>query len=146
MINRFNPAVPRHYLFAIAGLLWTLAGGLLCMRGAMWLGAFQFPVIAAIEAGSLFIAAAGYIFLFAGIVRKNITRIGRLPERACVFAFSAWRGYVMIGIMMPAGISLRNSSIPLYYLSLPYSAMGGILLAGSVMFYREFLSVAFAKK
>ena len=146
MINRFNPAVPRHYLFAIAGLLWTLAGGLLCMRGAMWLGAFQFPVIAAIEAGSLFIAAAGYIFLFAGIVQKNITRIGRLPERACVFAFSAWRGYVMIGIMMTAGISLRNSSIPLYYLSLPYSAMGGILLAGSVMFYREFLSVAFAKK
>ena len=99
-----------------------------------------------IEAGSLVIAAAGHIFLLAGIVRKNITRIGRLPERACVFAFSAWRGYVMIGIMMPAGISLRNSSIPLYYLSLPYSAMGGILLAGSVMFYREFLSVAFAKK
>jgi hypothetical protein len=52
----------------------------------------------------------------------------------------------MIGIMMTAGISLRSSSIPLYYLSLPYSAMGGILLAGSVVFYREFLSAATAKK
>jgi hypothetical protein len=146
MIHRFNPAVPRHFLYAIAGLLWTLAGGLLCVRGAMWLGGFPFSVIASIEAGSIVIAAAGYIFLFAGIVRKNITRIGKLPERACVFAFTAWRGYLMIGIMMTVGISLRNSSIPLYYLSPPYSAMGGILLAGSVVFYRKFLSAALAKK
>jgi hypothetical protein len=145
MITRFNPAVPRHYLFAIAGLLWTLAGGLLCVRGAVWLGGFQFPLIASIEAGSLIIAAAGYIFLFAGIVRKNITRIGLLPDRACVFAFTPWRGYVMIGIMMTAGISLRSSSIPLYYLSLPYTAMGGILLTGGVTFYREFFGVAPAK-
>ncbi len=142
MINRFNPAVPRHFLFAIAGLLWTLAGGLLCLRGAMWLGEFQFPVIASIEAASLAIAAAGYVFLFERIVRKNITRISRLPERACVFAFTAWRGYIMIAIMMTAGITLRSSSLPLYYLSLPYTAMGGILLAGSVMFYRQFFAVA----
>lgn len=145
MINRFNPAVPRHYLFAIAGLLWTMAGGLLCFRGAMWLGAFQFPVIASIEAAALVIAAAGYIFLFAGIVRKNITRISRLPERACVFAFTAWRGYIMIGLMMTAGMTLRNSSIPLYYLSIPYTAMGGILLTGSVMFYREFLGAVLVR-
>jgi nucleoside recognition membrane protein YjiH len=146
LISRFNPAVPRHFLYAIAGLLWTLAGALLCVRGAMWLEEFQFPVIASIEAASIAISAVGYIFLFAGIVRKNITRIGRLPDRACVFAFTAWRGYVMIGIMMTAGISLRSSSIPLYYLSLPYTAMGGILLTGSVMFYREFLGVALPKK
>jgi hypothetical protein len=145
LIDRVNPAVPRHFLYAIAGLLWTLAGGLLCLRGAMWLGELQFPVIASIEAASLAIAAAGYVFLFAGIVRKNIMRIGRLPERACVFAFTAWRGYIMIGIMMTAGISLRSSSIPLYYLSLPYTAMGGILLAGSAMFYREFLRIALMK-
>jgi hypothetical protein len=146
MIKRFNPAVPRHFLYAIAGLLWTLAGGLLCLRGAMWLGEFQFPVIASIEAASIAIAAAGYIFLFAGIVRKNIARIGRLPDRACVFAFTAWRGYIMIGVMMTAGITLRNSSLPLYYLSLPYTVMGCILLTGSVMFYREFLGVALRKQ
>ena len=146
MINRFNPAVPRRYLFAIAGLLWTLAGGLLCIRGAMWLGGFQFTVIGSVEAASIAVGAAGYIFLFNGIVRKNVTRIGLLPERACVFAFTAWRGYIMIGIMMTAGISLRSSSLPLYYLSLPYTAMGGILLTGSVVFYREFLGAVPAGK
>ena len=145
MIERCTPAVPRHFLYAIAGVLWTLAGGLLCIRGAAWLGGFHFLAFASIEAASIVLAAAGYVFLFAGIVRKNIMRIARLPDRACVFAFTAWRGYLMIAIMMTAGISLRNSSIPLYYLSLPYTAMGGILLAGSVVFYREFIGAAFSK-
>jgi nucleoside recognition membrane protein YjiH len=142
MISRYNPAVPRHYLYAIAGFLWTFAGGLLCVRGTLWLGELRFPAIASIEGASLILAATGYIFLFSGIVRKNVMRIGGLPDRACVFAFTAWRGYIMIAVMMTAGISLRSSSIPLYYLSLPYTAMGGILLTGSVAFYREFLRVA----
>lgn len=142
MITRYNPAVPRHYLYAIAGLLWTFAGGLLCVRGAVWLGGLRFPAIASIEGASLALAAAGYIFLFSGIVRKNVTRISGLPDRACVFAFTAWRGYIMIAVMMTAGVSLRNSAIPPYYLSLPYTAMGGILLTGSVVFYREFIRAA----
>jgi len=145
MIERLNPAVPRHFLYAIAGLLWTLAGGLLCVRGAAWLGTFHFLAIASIEAASILLAAAGYVYLFAGIVRKNVIRIARLPERACVFAFTAWRGYVMIGIMMTAGISLRSSSIPPYYLSLPYTSMGAILIAGSVAFYREFIAAFLSK-
>lgn len=140
MIQRFNPAVPRYFLYAISGVLWTFAGALLCFRGASWLGTFSLPVIASVEAGAAAAAAAGYIFLFAGIVRKNIERIGVLPERACVFAFTAWRGYIMIAVMMTAGISLRNSSIPPYYLSFPYSAMGAMLLTGSVAFYRRFLA------
>jgi hypothetical protein len=140
MMNRLNPSVPRRFLFAIAGLLWTFAGGLLCVRGGIWLWELTFPVFASVESAAVALAAAGYIFLFAGIVRKNITRIGGLPDRASVFAFTAPRGYVMIAVMMTAGITLRSSSIPLYYLSLPYTAMGGILLAGSVAFYREFFA------
>ena len=146
MIRRFNPAVPRYFLYAIAGVLWTFAGGLLCFRGASWLGVFSLPVIASIEAGSIAVAAAGYVFLFAGIVRKNIARIGELPERACVFAFTAWRGYIMIALMMTAGISLRNSSIPPYYLSFPYTTMGAILLTGSVAFYKRFIAAVIPVK
>jgi len=48
--------------------------------------------------------------------------------------------------MMTAGISLRSSSLPLYYLSLPYTAMGIVLLTGSAVFYREFLRAAPAQR
>jgi hypothetical protein len=67
-----------------------------------------------------------------------------MPERANIFAFTAARGYVMIALMMTIGITLRNSSIPKYYLTIPYFAMGGILFIGSVQFYRQFIT-SFAK-
>ena len=63
-----------------------------------------------------------------------------MPERANIFAFTAVRGYVMIALMMTLGITLRNSSIPKYFLTIPYFAMGGILLIGSVQFYRQFIA------
>ncbi len=138
--ERLNPAVPRHYLFAIAGVLWTAAGAVLCVRGELWLEVFPFRAELTLESISIGLAIAGYIFLFKKVVQKNIERISRLPERACLFAFTAWHGYLMIALMMTIGIMLRNTSIPKYYLSIPYTAMGGILLIGSLRFYRRFLN------
>jgi hypothetical protein len=74
------------------------------------------------------------------VVQKNLDRIERLPERACLFAFTAWHGYIMIALMIMIGFTLRNSAIPMYYLSIPYTAMGGTLLIGSLRFYRQFLA------
>ena len=140
LTSKFNPAVPRHYLFAIAGVLWTIAGVLLCVRGEIWLEVFPMGTEFAVETISIALSIAGYFFFFVKVVQKNIERIGRLPERACFFAFTAWHGYIMIALMMTIGISLRNASIPKYYLSVPYTAMGGILLIGSLRFYRRFLT------
>jgi hypothetical protein len=142
IILRLNPAVPRHYLLAISGTLWILAGALLCIRATIWLNAFSLPAEVALELACIGIAVATYSFMFFKVVQKNIARISRLPDRACLFAFTSWRGYLMIGLMMTIGITLRNSSLPKYYLSIPYDAMGVVLLIGSLKFYRQFLSVA----
>jgi hypothetical protein len=139
MVSKFNPAVPRRYLFGLAGILWTTAGTLLCIRAIIWLDVFSTQTECVLEFFGCLLAATGYFFLFSRIVQKNIDRILELPERACVFAFTAWRGYAMIALMATIGITLRNTSIPKYYLSIPYTAMGGILLIGSVRFYRQFL-------
>ena len=141
LISRLNPAVPRQYLFGLAGLLWTIAGGLLCVRAEIWLESYSFSVEVALELVSVALAAAGYLLFFFKVVQKSIDRIGHLPDRACLFAFTAWHGYIMIAFMMTLGITLRNTSIPKYYLAVPYTAMGGILLIGSLRFYRRFLSV-----
>jgi len=134
------PEIRRHYLFVLAGIFWTVAGGILCVRAAIWMGmlspnaAFVFALVSIVCAGG------GYVLGFSKIVVKNIARINRMPERANIFAFTAVRGYVMIALMMTIGITLRNSSIPKYYLTIPYFAMGGILLIGSVQFYRQFIA------
>jgi hypothetical protein len=56
------------------------------------------------------------------------------------------RGYVMIALMITIGLTLRNSTIPKYYLTLPYDVMGGVLLIGSIRFYRQFFVVAWRKE
>jgi hypothetical protein len=138
LISKLNPAIPRYYLFGLAGAFWTFAGLLLCARAIVWLNVFPLSVELALAAASMAIAIVGYLYLFVRVVQKNIDRIGQLPENACVFAFSAWRGYVMIGLMMTIGITLRNTSMPKYLLAVPYTAMGGILLIGSARFFRQF--------
>ena len=84
----------------------------------------------------------GYLSVFAKVVQNNIDRIGGLPDRACAFAFTAWKGYVMIGLMVTLGITLRNSDVPKYVLSVPYTAMGIVLMIGSLRFYRQLVAVA----
>jgi hypothetical protein len=138
ILSRLNPAVPRYYLFGLAGALWTFAGMVLCIRAILWLNVFPLGIELALETGSLVIAVLGYIFLFVRVVQKNIDRIRQLPDNACVFAFSAWPGYFMIALMMTIGITLRNTSIPKYFLAVPYTAMGGILLIGSARFFHQF--------
>ena len=138
IISRLNPAVPRYYLFGLAGAFWTFAGLVLCARAILWLNVFPLSIEIALETTSIAVAIIGYLFLFVKVVQKNIDRIGQLPENACVFAFTDWQGYVMIVLMIAIGITLRNTSIPKYFLAVPYTAMGAILLIGSAKFFRRF--------
>jgi nucleoside recognition membrane protein YjiH len=135
----FYPAVPRRWLFAIAGFIWAAVGVLLCGRAIVWLEPFPLITGLVLESAGLILASAGYVYGFSTVARKNIARIQSLPDRACAFAFTAWRGYVMIGLMITIGITLRNSAIPKYYLTIPYSAMGGVLLIGSAQLFSAFL-------
>ena len=142
MLSRFNPAVPRRWLFALGGFVWTAVGIVLSIRAIVWMSQFSFDRIFLVECLGVFIAVSGYSYGFSKIVEKNVKRIHGLPPRVCLFAFTAWRGYFMIIIMVCLGLTLRNSDIPKYYLSVPYTAMGVILLIGSLKFYGEFLAYA----
>lgn len=133
-----TPTVQRHYLFAFAGVLWTIAGGILCTRGAFWIAPLSMDTMMIVYAVSLAIAVGGYLKGFSKIAERNIERIKLLPERANIFAFTPLRGYIMIALMVTIGITLRNSSLPKQCLTVPYESMGGVLLMGSYRFYREF--------
>ena len=146
LLSTLNPAVPRRWLFAIAGVLWAGVAILLCTRAMIWLRELAFGTELSLDVLAVILAFAGYTSVFYKIVQKNIVRIGTLPDRVCAFAFAAWRGYIMMGCMVALGLTLRNSSIPKYYLSVPYAAMGGMLLIGSTRFFRQFLLPAVEQK
>lgn len=136
------PTVRRHYLFALAGVLWTIAGGILCVRGTIWLQLLSPLGELVLGSLSIVVALLGYQFGFSKIVQKNILRIQQMPARAPVLAFTPLRGYIMIAMMITIGVTLRNSTLPKEYLIFPYVVMGGVLLIGSIKFYRQFLSLA----
>lgn len=132
------PSLPRRYLFILAGAFWTIAGMILCARAFSWLLHFPLKTEVVLESLSAALAVLFYTLLFFKIVRRNIDRIHKLPERAPFFAFTAWQGYLMIGLMITLGIALRQSPIPKVYLAIPYTTMGIALLIGSIKFYRQF--------
>jgi len=138
ILYRLNPAVPNHWLFLLAGFLWTGVGTFLCIRAFLWLETLHDLSAALFGASGAVIAVAGKRFVFANVARKNVGRIFRLPQRACFFAFTAWRGYAMIAVMIILGITLRNTSIPKQYLAPLYIAMGGALVLSSLVFYKSF--------
>ncbi len=130
--------VPRKWLFLLAGITWTFVGIMLCSRAILWAEQMTVTYVIVLEMIGITLASLGYFFGFARIVKRNITRIHSLPTKANVFAFTPLRGYIMIGIMISMGILLRSLPFPKYYLSIPYTAMGGALLMGSVQFYWQY--------
>ncbi|MDD8017337.1 MAG: hypothetical protein PHP42_03070 [Bacteroidota bacterium] len=136
-MGKYKPAVPKSILFILAGLLWSVAGIILCQYALRWLMAVTWEQEAAFGIVGLVFAFIIYQAGFKAIVKKNLSRLHALPERPCLFAFASWKSYLLIGVMIMMGILLRHSAVPKYYLAVPYEAMGSVLVIGSISYYRS---------
>jgi hypothetical protein len=135
-LSRLKPAVPKCWLFAVSGVMWSLVGLTMAVSGVGWLLDVKgVPSLAGAGAGAALAIVAAYL-LFDGIARKNILRLRRLPDRECVFAFQAWKSYLVIAAMIALGAVLRRSALPVVYLSVIYLGIGGALFLGSLRYYR----------
>jgi len=77
-------------------------------------------------------------YVFGRLADKNILRIRELSphkEKICLFAFQAMQSYLLIIVMMTAGILLRLSPIPREYLAVLYLAIGSGLIVASVQYW-----------
>jgi hypothetical protein len=138
VLEKMSPAIPRRALLVLAGAAWTAVGIMLLNYGYTWLT--HPPVIRNLGIGILSVAAslAVYRIGFNGIALKNIARIRSLKEKPCAFSFLAWKGYLIIAVMMTMGILLRGSSIPRPYLAIVYVTIGGALFLSSLSYYSHF--------
>lgn len=139
--KKWTPTVTRHWLSLVAGLMWLGVGILLCARAAYWLLALGRP---ANVLGALLALISGvviYRFGFSRIAKKNIRRIEQKPETVCLFAFQAWKSYILIVVMMLLGYTMRHSSLPLIITAFVYLAIGTALSLSSSLYYRCFVSM-----
>jgi len=134
--QRLKPSVSRHNLLFIAGLAWTTAGGILMWRGLDYEIRHSTHLWLNILAGIL-IGVPFYVILFAKISMKHIKRIKGLSiPYPCAFSFFNFRSYIMMMLMITAGILLRHfDAINKEYLFTFYIGMAVPLLISACRFY-----------
>jgi hypothetical protein len=139
ILSHLKPTVPKCWLFAASGVMWSAVGIMMCATAIGWLADGELGRGMAFVVAGLILAMLSVRWGFGGIARKNIRRLRRLPDRGCFFAFQAWKSYLIILVMVLLGVALRHSSVPKQFLALAYTAIGGALIVGSFYYYRHLL-------
>jgi len=106
-MNKYKPGVPKRHLLLVAALIWASAGGMLGARGAAYLSGARDHLLLrygiALLAGVVF-----FLLVFARISLKHVTRIRAIDVvHPCLFSFFNFRSYLMMAVMIAAGVTLR---------------------------------------
>jgi len=146
LFSKLKPAAPICWLIAAAGFTWSAVGILLCRLAYGWLHALVFSRALLSGTAGMIGAVVAYHFVFSAIALKNIGRLSLYPDKACFFAFQAWKSYFIIIVMVALGATLRHSTIPREYLAVLYLTIGGALLLSSIHYYVRLHRLIFPPK
>lgn len=128
----FKPAVNRSLLLLLSGLFWATAGIVLLRFALHWMQPRTPLEIVLLTGAGVSLSLVFTWIGFSRIVSRNIDRINRLPQWACLFAFQAWRSYLLIAVMISMGIFLRQTHfVPRLLMVAGYLGLGLSLLWGS---------------
>jgi hypothetical protein len=137
-IERYKPAVRRHWLVFAAGIEWSAVGVGLMAVACYWLSPSTWPFRIAVAALSMALGVGMYFLAFSRLVKKNLKRIDCKPDLVCLFAFQEKRVYFLIPLMMAMGYAIRHSSLPKEIAAVVYFTMGLALILGSSLYFRQF--------
>ena len=146
LLKKLNPAVSKYWLIVLAGLMWSMVGIMLCRLAYIWLAAVNWNLGLPLGLLGIISALAAYRYGFSKIALKNIVRLCLLSDKCCIFAFQAWRSYLIVIFMIMLGIALRNLPIPKHFLAVIYATIGGALFLSSFHFYLHIYRVKILKQ
>ena len=145
-LEKFKPAVSKYWLMALAGLMWSGVGIMLCRLAVIWLIPVHWPWAWSLGSLGFIGSMVVYRIGFSKIALKNITRLCLLPDATCLFAFQAWKSYLIIIFMIALGLTLRHSPMPKHLLAVIYETIGGALFFSSFHFYGRIWRVKIRKE
>lgn len=135
-IRDWKPAVDKRVLIVLSGITWSIVGLVLCSFAFVWLFLKDKGFLFALA--GLLISIFVHYLGFLRIANTNINRILQMENKVCIFAFQAWKSYLIIVLMMGLGILLRHLPIPKHYLSILYIGIGFALMLSSIRYYKVF--------
>jgi hypothetical protein len=133
----WEPSAKRSTLFLTAGLTWTAVGVGLIAVALFWLlnaERYALPTLVLGLVAGWFIYRLGFLRM----VRQNVARVRQLApekERICVFAFQAWRSYIIVPVMILLGYALRHLPVAKVFIAPVYLGIGLGLALASIHYY-----------
>lgn len=117
----FKPGVPRLVHLFAAPFLWTAIGCLLIYRGWSWVGQGHrlFFVPAALMLGTV-----KSLLILDATARRSINRIIRFKDGTCLGAVYSWKTWLLVLLMMTAGVVMRKLTQPGPIIGSLYMAIG----------------------
>ena len=130
-MERHKPAAGASTHLMVAGLMWTLVGTGLVVRGATWL--FQASSGAAPWLAGVALAVG--ILKSRLVLDRQARRVtGRIRERGdgrCLGGFMSWGTWALVLVMIAAGRLLRGAGLSGIVIGPVYLAVGVALLISS---------------
>jgi hypothetical protein len=127
--------IPKNHLMLIAGVVWCMAGAMVCMIGLpLEFGlAPSHPILFPLAVVIFFVF---YFFVFARLVGKHTGRIrARVEERLPFWHFFNASSWAVMAVMMGGGMALRLSHLmPDWMIAFFYSGLGVALFLCGVRF------------
>ncbi len=131
-----KPAVHKHKLLILSGIVWSATGIFLTFLAYRWFSELTINEIDIALGGGILLGIIIAWFGFSKVALKNIRRILDYDKHVCVFAFQEWKSYVLIAFMMSMGIYMRTSGlIPKNLLAPMYIGIGTALFLSSFLYY-----------
>jgi hypothetical protein len=146
VLKNLKPAVSKYWLIALAGVIWSGVGVMLCLLAVQWLTVIHWRWSIPLGSLGIILAWVTYRYGFSSIAQKNIDRLCLLSDRACIFAFQAWKSYLIVIIMVFLGAAIRRSPLPKHFIAITYMTMGGALFLSSFHFYHRLWVVKVQKR
>ena len=130
-----KPAVDKRVLIMLSGITWSIVGIFLCVLALYWLSEADASSIVPYGLAGTIAALLIYYFGFSRLVDKNTKRILSKNGKVCIFAFQAWKNYLLVAVMVGMGFALRRSPLPRQYLAIIYLGFGGAMILSSLRYY-----------
>jgi hypothetical protein len=131
--------IPKNHLMLIAGLVWCVAGAMVCVVGLpLEISLAPSHLILLPLSGVIFLAF--YFLVFSRLVRKHTWRIrSRAEERLPFWHFFNASSWAVMAVMMGGGMALRLSHVmPDWVIAFFYSGLGVALFLCGVRFVGVF--------
>ena len=139
ILTNLKPGAPRRIHLLLAATLWSLIGSMLIFRGVSWLLTVGrlWIFIPALIAGTV-----KSLFILDNTARRGVRRILEMADGRCLGAVYSIRTWLLVLVMMGAGMALRHSALPREILGGLYVAIGWALFFSSRLAWLAWIRIS----